>query len=232
MGGICNNHTNYCQPRNENRLAGAQSPLRIRVVAHKLRDHRLARQPMRRPENQHVQQHTHRVEEIGRETERVSGLRRIVVVCSRGRGSQQHHERQPSSNRLESSSHSNASLSAPVCAFIVARGTPRRALLHVPFPIGIPPLRVQSGAGAAEELHVRRGFLALAISLALSGCLLPVEGTPVLVDSLAGEYWSGEARLLEVSGDRQRCRIAARNRSMVVREQWVPCTSVHPAISR
>ena len=79
---------------------------------------------------------------------------------------------------------------------------------------------------------MRRGFIALAMTVALSGCLLPGQGTPVLVDSFAGEYWSGEARLLEVSNDKLRCLIAARNRSMLVREQWVPCTSVHPANSR
>lgn len=79
---------------------------------------------------------------------------------------------------------------------------------------------------------MRSGFLALALFLTVSGCLLTGQGTPVLVDSFAGDYWSGEGRLLEVSADRQRCRVAARTRSLIVREEWVPCTSVHPASSR
>ena len=46
--------------------------------------------------------------------------------------------------------------------------------------------------------------------------MLPKQGTPVLVDSFAGDYWSGKGRLLEVSEERTRCRVAARTRSLVV----------------
>ena len=79
---------------------------------------------------------------------------------------------------------------------------------------------------------MRSGLLALLLLLPLAGCMLPKHGTPVLVDSFAGDYWSGKGRLLEVSEDRTRCRVAARTRSLVVSKEWVPCTSVHPMNSR
>lgn len=68
----------------------------------------------------------------------------------------------------------------------------------------------------------------LAAVMLLSGCLLPHDGTPVYVDAFAGSYWSGKGQLLEVSADRQRCRVAVRDRALVVRKQWIACTSVHP----
>jgi hypothetical protein len=61
----------------------------------------------------------------------------------------------------------------------------------------------------------------------LTGCLMPSEGTPVFVDQRSGSYWSGKGLLLEVSPDRQRCRIAARDRALIVRERWVDCVGVH-----
>lgn len=73
--------------------------------------------------------------------------------------------------------------------------------------------------------------LSLALSLgmaALAGCTLPEKGTPVFVDANAGRFWTGEAVLLEVSPDRERCKIAARDRALIVRTLWVECKRVHP----
>ena len=61
----------------------------------------------------------------------------------------------------------------------------------------------------------------------LSGCLMPSQGTPVHVDQRSGRYWSGKGLLLEVSPDRQRCRVAVRDRALIVRERWVDCIGVH-----
>jgi len=74
---------------------------------------------------------------------------------------------------------------------------------------------------------------ALLLALALfaagpTGCLMPNRGTPVLVDSWAGDFWSGEGLLLEVSSDQKRCLVAVRDRALFVRQRWVDCTSVHP----
>jgi len=66
-----------------------------------------------------------------------------------------------------------------------------------------------------------------AAALLLSGCLLPDRGTPVHVDMRAGEFWSGRGRLLEVSDDQSRCRVAVRHRSGYVQERWVDCRFVH-----
>jgi hypothetical protein len=76
-----------------------------------------------------------------------------------------------------------------------------------------------------------RPALLLAAVLLLSGCLLPHGGTPVYVDSFAGDFWSGKGQLLEVSADQQRCKVAVRDRALVVRTQWIACTSVHPRSS-
>ena len=56
---------------------------------------------------------------------------------------------------------------------------------------------------------------------------MPAKGTPVFIDMRAGDFWSGEGRLLEVSDDQARCRVAVRSRSLVVSERWVDCTHVH-----
>lgn len=70
-------------------------------------------------------------------------------------------------------------------------------------------------------------LLALLCCAGLAGCLMPNAGTPVWVDGRAGDFWSGRGRLLEVSEDRLRCRVAVRDRALFVHERWVPCTSVH-----
>lgn len=76
-----------------------------------------------------------------------------------------------------------------------------------------------------------RRFRCLILMLPLlgaSGCLLPSKGTPVFVDSRSGTYWSGRGVLLEVSEDQTRCRVAVRDRALIVHRKWVDCRSVHP----
>lgn len=70
--------------------------------------------------------------------------------------------------------------------------------------------------------------LVLAAGLALGGCLLPRQGTPVYLDTWSGSWFSGKGVLLEVSEDQRRCRVAARNRALIVEEAWVDCRRVHP----
>ncbi len=74
--------------------------------------------------------------------------------------------------------------------------------------------------------------LAVAAAVALGGCLMPNRGTPVFVDSWAGDFWSGEGLLLEVSPDQKQCKVAVRDPALFVRERWVECTSVHPRRGR
>jgi hypothetical protein len=73
----------------------------------------------------------------------------------------------------------------------------------------------------------KRSSLALLCLPLLLACQMPSGGTPVFVDMRAGDFWSGEAKLLEVSDDQQRCRVAVRSRSLVVRKRWVDCAYVH-----
>jgi hypothetical protein len=67
------------------------------------------------------------------------------------------------------------------------------------------------------------------VSLLMGGCLLP-EGTPVYIDGRHGKLWSGNGVLLEVSEDQLHCRVAARNRALVVEKRWVYCKAVHPRV--
>ncbi len=71
-------------------------------------------------------------------------------------------------------------------------------------------------------------FALLALSGCLSGCLMPTRGTPVFVDARGGEFWSGRGKLTEVSEDQSRCRVAIRDRSLIVLNLWIDCTWVHP----
>jgi hypothetical protein len=80
--------------------------------------------------------------------------------------------------------------------------------------------------------RLRRALLATFGALLLTGCLMPKRGTPVYVDAWAGDFWSGKGLLLEVTPDQKRCKIAVRDRALLVRERWVDCTSVHPRKSR
>jgi hypothetical protein len=78
-----------------------------------------------------------------------------------------------------------------------------------------------------------RAALAALLALPLAGCLLmPKHGTPVYVDAFAGDFWSGEGLLLEVTPDQTRCRVAVRDRALIVRTLWVACRSVHPRSQR
>ncbi len=77
----------------------------------------------------------------------------------------------------------------------------------------------------------RTRLLALLAALplaGLSGCLMPTRGTPVFVDATEGRFWTGEAVLVEVSADRERCYVAVRDRALLVRHVWVECKHVHP----
>lgn len=75
---------------------------------------------------------------------------------------------------------------------------------------------------------MRTRVLLVGLSLALvCGCLLPNRGTEVHVDMRAGEFWSGRGRLLEVSEDQTRCRVAVRHRTGYVQTRWVDCKFVH-----
>ncbi len=67
-------------------------------------------------------------------------------------------------------------------------------------------------------------------ALATSGCLLPNGGTPVLVDSRSGRFWSGKGVMTEVSPDQQRCKVAIRDRALFVHQLWVDCKTVHPRV--
>lgn len=68
----------------------------------------------------------------------------------------------------------------------------------------------------------------LALSVALGGCLLPRRGTPVFVDTSAGDFFSGVGVLVAVSDDQTRCQVAVRDRALILRHPWVACTAVHP----
>ena len=71
--------------------------------------------------------------------------------------------------------------------------------------------------------------LLLLLSCGVTGCLfLPSKGTLVYVDHRTGDWWSGEAVLMDVSADQTQCRIAARDSALVVEKKWVPCKYVHP----
>lgn len=72
-----------------------------------------------------------------------------------------------------------------------------------------------------------RRLALLLLALLLSGCQMPARGTPVHVDLRAGNFWSGKGLLLEVNEADQRCRVAVRDRALVVRKKWVDCRHVH-----
>ena len=72
--------------------------------------------------------------------------------------------------------------------------------------------------------HSARLLLLVPLLLA---CQMPNGGTPVFVDMRAGDFWSGQGKLLEVSDDEKLCRVAVRSRSLVVRKRWVECAHVH-----
>ena len=67
----------------------------------------------------------------------------------------------------------------------------------------------------------------LAFGLSFFGCLMPDRGTPVFLDVRAGDFWSGNGLLTEVSPDQKQCRVSVRDRALIVRDQWVSCERVH-----
>ena len=68
---------------------------------------------------------------------------------------------------------------------------------------------------------------ALALAAGAMGCL-PTRGTPVFVDSGAGNFWSGKGVLVEVSPDQTQCRVVVRDGSFLRRDRWMSCNNVHP----
>jgi len=74
----------------------------------------------------------------------------------------------------------------------------------------------------------RARLLSVVALLALTGCLMPSTGTPVFIDMRAGGFWSGRGMLLEVTPNQQRCRVAVRDRALIVRRVWTDCTRIHP----
>jgi hypothetical protein len=80
----------------------------------------------------------------------------------------------------------------------------------------------------AEGMLARiRLIPALGLALTLVGCLMPDRGTPVFVDVRAGDFWSGNGLLTEVSPDQRQCRVSVRDRALIVRDLWVACERVH-----
>ena len=77
-----------------------------------------------------------------------------------------------------------------------------------------------------------RQAAAFAIAFLLAGCLMPTRGTPVFVDVRAGDFWSGNGQLMEVSDDRKRCHVSVRDRALIVRDLWVDCQRVHSRDAR
>jgi hypothetical protein len=125
------------------------------------------------------------------------------------------------------------------------RRRPAEDELKLPFqtadePPGMRFRRISPGFAPAALAQTRakaryRRAIALVLalgSLLVAGCLMPNRGTPVFVDVSSGDYWSGEGLLLEVSDDQLRCLVAVRDRALIVRERWVPCTAVHSRRTR
>jgi len=77
-----------------------------------------------------------------------------------------------------------------------------------------------------------RRTLACALAAAALGCMMPNRGTPVFVDVRAGNWWSGEGLLTEVSADKQKCRVSVRDRALIVQDVWVDCARVHERNAR
>ena len=80
------------------------------------------------------------------------------------------------------------------------------------------------------SLRSRIGLCVLLLSL--GGCLMPAQGTAVFVDHRAGSFWSGKGMLIEVSPDKTRCKVAARDRALIVRTLWVDFRWVHEQHAR
>jgi hypothetical protein len=70
-------------------------------------------------------------------------------------------------------------------------------------------------------------LVALAALLVPVGCVMPSRGTPVFVDVRAGDFWSGNGLLTEVSEDKRQCRVSVRDRALIVQDLWLDCQRVH-----
>jgi hypothetical protein len=75
-------------------------------------------------------------------------------------------------------------------------------------------------------MRPRAILLIVLLALLAQGCVLPA-GTPIIVDRRAGDYWSGDGVLLEVSQDGTQCHVAVRNDALLVEKRWVACKHVH-----
>jgi hypothetical protein len=75
-------------------------------------------------------------------------------------------------------------------------------------------------------MRLRALFLVTLLGTLSSGCVLP-SGVPIIVDRRAGDYWSGDGVLLEVSQDGTQCHVAVRNDALFVEKRWVACKFVH-----
>lgn len=75
-------------------------------------------------------------------------------------------------------------------------------------------------------MRPRAVLLAAALAALAAGCVLPA-GRPIIVDRRAGDYWSGEGVLLEISPDGTECKVAVRNDALFVEKRWVACKFVH-----
>ena len=82
------------------------------------------------------------------------------------------------------------------------------------------------------RMSLRSRIACAGLLLALGGCLMPGQGTPVFVDMRAGRFWSGKGMLLDVSPDKKRCRVAVRDRALIVHELDVDCRWVHERNAR
>lgn len=70
-------------------------------------------------------------------------------------------------------------------------------------------------------------MLLIATLLLAGACVMPSRGTPVFVDVRAGDFWSGDGLLTEVSPDKTQCRVSVRDRALIVQDFWVNCERVH-----
>jgi hypothetical protein len=90
--------------------------------------------------------------------------------------------------------------------------------------------RARTADGPRMSLRTRIGSCVLLV--AMGGCLMPAKGTAVFVDMRAGKFWSGRGVLLEVSPDKTRCKVAVRDRALIVHKPWVDCRWVHARNAR
>lgn len=79
----------------------------------------------------------------------------------------------------------------------------------------------------AKKLPSLLAVAAVSFAALSFACTMPNKGTPVFVDVRAGDFWSGNALLTEVSEDKRMCRVSVRDRALIVKDLWVDCQRVH-----